>query len=385
MNKTLKLYGIIFIVVMLILALLEVNKTAVTDWRKDFDPDKKSPFGLFVFSGEAQQLLKGKLEKSGANPYEYYENYSGDVHNILLIQQRVDYESWQQILTRVEEGSDAMIISNFIHPDIEEELELSIQDAPVLDSLTLKLTDIKLNRDSLIIDKLPSHQVFTTVEKSTGILGYNTSPEGRVNFIRIKKGKGNLYLHTEPLFVTNYYLLKPGNEKYAADVFSYLPDRKTVWFMGEGKAAAKSASPLRFILSQPALKYAWWLFLGGLLLFVVFTARRRQRVVPIVEPLKNNSVEFVKSIGNLYLQEGEILDMMAKKGQYFLYRVRTELLIDTQELDDVFAGKLQQKTGKDLREIQQAVKFIKRSQNPYTHVTREDLIRMNKVLDHILR
>jgi hypothetical protein len=84
-----------------------------------------------------------------------------------------------------------------------------------------------------------------------------------------------------------------------------------LWFLESNSKSSQFL--LRFILSNPALKYAWWVLLGGLALFIFFNAKRKQRIVPIVEPLKNNSVDFVKSIGNLYLQEGDFHDMMSKK------------------------------------------------------------------------
>ena len=79
--------------------------------------------------------------------------------------------------------------------------------------------------------------------------------------------------------------------------------------------------------------------LGGLIL-LSFNAKRKQRIVPVEEPLRNTSLDFVKSIGNLYLQEGDFHDMMAKKAQYFLNKVRMDLLIDTQNLDEEFTKKI---------------------------------------------
>ncbi len=176
-------------------------------------------------------------------------------------------------------------------------------------------------------------------------------------------------------------MLKPGNEKYLQDVFSYLPSRETIWFSETTEVV--SQSPMRFILSKPALRYAWYLLLGGLLLFVFFNAKRKQRIVPIIEPLKNKSVEFVKSIGNLYLQEGDFHDMMAKKAQYFLNKIRLELLIDTQVLDENFAKKLHLKTGAKMEEINEAITLINKARDPYAMVIREDLVRMNTLLDKI--
>ncbi len=77
--------------------------------------------------------------------------------------------------------------------------------------------------------------------------------------------------------------------------------------------------------------------------------------------------------------------MMAKKAQYFLNKVRLDLLIDTKNLDDEFAKKLQLKTGKNIEIINESVSLIKKAQDPYASVMKEDLIRMNKLLDDILK
>ncbi|MFC3160527.1 hypothetical protein ACFOEQ_20505 [Chryseobacterium arachidis] len=63
MNKTFKIYAVIFIVVMIVFALFEVNKTESTDWRKNFKTTQKSPFGLFVFNNEINDLFKDKIKK----------------------------------------------------------------------------------------------------------------------------------------------------------------------------------------------------------------------------------------------------------------------------------------------------------------------------------
>lgn len=385
MNKTFKLYGIIFIIVMVILTILEFSKNEVTDWRKNFDTEKKSPFGLFVFDQEARKLLGNDFKKITVSPYEYYRfSKNQKPHNLFFINQNPDDESLNKILNQVSKGSDAFLITKDIYGKIADTLKLGYTSTVNYeDENTLKLTDTKFKKDSLYLDKLPGRFGFRRVGKNTEILGSVEAAETKsANFLKIKFGKGHFYIHSEPLFITNYYLLKPGNEKYAENVFSYLPKRETIWFTESG--AFQSGSMMRFILSKPALKYAWWLFLGGLLLFVIFNAKRKQRIVPIVEPLKNKSVEFVKSIGNLYLQEGDFHDMMAKKAQYFLHRIRIDFLIDTQKLDEDFAKKLHLKTGKSQEKINEAIVLIKKGMDPYSAVMQEDLIKMNKILDEIL-
>ncbi|ALR31684.1 hypothetical protein ATE47_14715 [Chryseobacterium sp. IHB B 17019] len=385
MNKTFKIYAVIFIVVMIIIALFEVNKTESTDWRKNFDLNQKSPFGLFVFDHEIKNLFKNKVKKIDQTPYDYYNQNKKESHNILIIESEIDRQSWNKILNAVSTGSDAMLIVSEIPRDISDSIGYYDSKISFEDENVLKLTDTKYQNDFIKLDKFPSGRGFTFIKPNVEVLGKTVEKNNtdQANFIKIKFGKGNIYVHCEPLFITNYYLLKSGNVKYTQDVFSYLEDKETLWFVESNSKTSQFF--LRFILSNPALKYAWWVLLGGLVLFIFFNAKRKQRIVPVIEPLKNTSVDFVKSIGNLYLQEGDFHDMMAKKAQYFLNKVRMDLLIDTQNLDEEFAKKLQLKTGKPMEMINEAVGFIKKAQDPYASVMKEDLGRMNKLLDEILK
>lgn len=383
MNKTFKIYAVIFIVVMIILVLFEANKSESTDWRKNFDINQKSPFGLFVFNNEINTLFKNKIKRIGETPYDYYQS-DKKTHNILIIQEEIDRQSWNKILDQVSKGSDAMLIVSEMPKQISDSIGYYDSQISFEDENVLKLTDKKFENDFIHLDKFPSGRGFTFIKPGVEVLGKTVEKNNsdQANFIKIEFGKGKIYVHCEPLFITNYYLLKLGNVKYAQDVFSYLDDRETIWFVEND--AKVSQFFLRFILSNPALKYAWWVFLGGMVLFIFFNAKRKQRIVPIIEPLKNTSVDFVKSIGNLYLQEGDFHDMMAKKTQYFLNKVRMDLLIDTQHLDAEFTKKLHLKTGKPMEMIDEAIQLIKKAQDPYAHVMKEDLAKMNKLLDEII-
>jgi len=384
MNKTFKIYAVIFIVVMIILALFEVNKKETTDWRKNFNTNQKSPFGLYVFDSEIKNLFKNKIKKTDQAPYDYYNENKKETHNILVIENDIDTQSWNKILNEVSKGANAMLIVSDIPQKISDSIGYYDSKISFEDENVLKLTDKKYQNDFIKLDKFPSGKGFTYIKPGVEVLGKTVEKNNtdQANFIKAKFGKGNIFVHCEPLFITNYYLLRPGNVKYAQDVFSYLDDKETIWFAESN--SKKSQFFMRFILSNPALKYAWWVLLGGLILFIFFNAKRKQRIVPILEPLKNTSVDFVKSIGNLYLQEGDFHDMMAKKAQYFLNKVRLELLIDTQNLDEEFAKKLQLKTGKPIEMINEAIVFIKNAQNPYATVIKEDLVKMNKLLDEII-
>lgn len=392
MNKTYKTYGIILLVVIILMTILQLNKKEVIDWRKNFSTTEKSPFGLFVFNEESNHLLNRKLTRINQSPYSFYnQNQSKKAHNILLIEKELDKVSWEKILQEVKKGSDVMILSEDFPDELEKKLNFELSNYNYEETSYLYFTDDKISEDSIVVDKVQAWGIFTNFDfKNSEILGTeyyekenDNDYESGANFLKINYGKGHVYLHAEPLILTNYYLLKKENQKYIQDVFSFLPNRETYWF--QESETESSQSPLRFIWANPPLRNAWLIFLFSIFIFILFNAKRKQRVVPIIEPLKNKSVEFIRSIGNLYMQEGDFHDMMAKKSQYFLSRVRTELLIDTHNLDEEFEKKLQLKTGKSLEKINEAVVLIKKSLNPSSQVINEDLIKLNKALNEILK
>lgn len=275
MNKTFKLYAVIFIVVMVILALFEVNKTEVTNWTRNFSIKEKTPFGLYVFNQEAETLFKGNLIKTQESPYDYYNNHKKNPHNILVIESQIDQTSWKKILTEVSKGSDAMIIISRFPRKLSDSIGIDLQYYGYNEKAVLKFTDPQLPNDFMEMDKFPSETSITYLKADSEILGKTITNEKNenVSFIKTKFGKGNIFFHTEPLFVTNYYLLKPGNFKYAENVFSFLDAKETVWFVDSVQTV--STSPLRFILEHKALKYAWWMFLGGMFLFIIFMTKQK--------------------------------------------------------------------------------------------------------------
>jgi hypothetical protein len=389
MNKTFKIYAVIFIIILIVMGMFEMNKKPVLDWRKNYDVEKKTPFGLYIFDQESTGLFHKKLEKVSVSPYSFYQkNNQKKPHNILIIQKELDDVSWEYIMDEVSNGSDVMWFTDKTTAPLRDTLGFRFKTVSYESNYYLQLTDRKLKNSSLFIDKLPDNKGFSYIRNDIEVLGKTLRKENNnqtsinVDFIKVPFGKGHFYIHSEPLVLTNYYLLNSKN-KYLESVLSYLPNRETVWFIENDTPL--SSSPMRFILSNPPLKYAWYLLLLGLIIFVFFNAKRKQRIVPVTEPLKNTSVDFIRSIGNLYLQEGDFHEMMAKKAQYFLNKIRMDLMIDTQHLDEQFINKLHLKTGKNIELITEAVELVKKGQDPYASVMKEDLIRMNQLLDQILK
>ena len=116
---------------------------------------------------------------------------------------------------------------------------------------------------------------------------------------------------------------------------------------------------LSVLFRYPALKAALLTAIFTLLLFVLLEMRRKQRFIPVITKPRNDSLDFVKTIGRLYYDKGDHKNLCRKMAAYFLEHVRNKYKLPTGTLDDEFVKNLQFKSGVEEQEIRSIVSFIK--------------------------
>ncbi|GAB3896391.1 hypothetical protein GCM10028803_13930 [Larkinella knui] len=219
----------------------------------------------------------------------------------------------------------------------------------------------------------------TTKATQMTVLGRNARNEPI--FLKIRYGKGTFYIHNLPLAFTNFYVLDPATDDYAYKALSYLPALPTYWdeYQKLGRFDEDEQSLLRYILTQPPLVWAYYLTVAGLVLYVIFAGKRTQRVIPVVEPLKNTSLAFVQNIGRLYFQRADHGNLAKKKIQYFLAYVREQFGLNTTLPDEEFKQALARKSGVSEQVVHDLFRQIAFSQQQI--MSEYDLIRLNELIE----
>lgn len=407
MDKTIKIYIAVLVFILALILIADRDQPKPIDWRPTYSVNDKIPFGLFVFDKEINGLFKNrKIERiSAVTPYEFLDSkYEEDTlvedykikGTFLSISEfnTIDDQSAKEILYFVSHGNNAFLSMKTFPKPLLDSLKFDFySDAQyvVNEINTFWLANKKLDPKKYHLDGGMGDYNFSKIDTlNTIVLGYQGHTNKQrpklqdVNFIKVPYKNGFFYLHTQPAAFTNFHLLKGNDYQYAQSVLSYIPKGDIFWYTKEPKDESISDSPLRYILSQPALKWAWYFFLIGMLIFIIFNAKRKQRIVPILKPLPNSTIDFTKTIGNLYFQEGDHKNIIDKKIIYFLEKIRIDYLIDTSKLDDTFIKKLELKTGKSEADIQELVFLINEHRNSYHGSLEEDLIRINNVIEKIL-
>ena len=373
-----------------------LSKAKPIDWRPSYALRDKIPFGLYVLDQELPNLTKQKITKIDSSAYEFLESHydydtlvnnyklQGTIFNVSDFG-TIDNESANEILYFVSHENAAFLSMKQFPESLLDSLKIKMDaDYNYKDSLYTWVANPKLGSQKFKIIEGISNDYFTKFDTlNTTVLGYQSGDSTRVNFIKVRYKTGDVFLHTQPAAFTNFHLLKDNHFEYAEKVLSYLPKNQLFWLTNQKLADNSEKSMLDFIFKNPALKWAWYLFLFGMLLFMIFNAKRKQRIVPIIKPLENTTVDFAKTIGNLYYQEGDHTTIIDKKIIYFLEKIRNDYLIDTTKLDEDFIKKLQHKSGKNHFDIERIIFLINtHRRSPHASIE-DDLITINNAIEKI--
>ncbi len=393
MNKSIKIYIGLLLLLFAGTIAIEFSKSTPINWTPTYNENHKTPYGTYILYNELDVLFPDSEVKGVfVTPYEYFDYlynwedstyYSNGTYLYIDDASGIDDVSAQELLDFALRGNDIFISSGYPPQKILDSLFIETNnDYSFRGNAQFSLTNSSFKNDSITIEKGLSNIYFSELDStSTTVLGYQKFDSiSHINFVKVDYGPGNIYLHLQPIAFTNYTLLKKDNKKYVSAALSYLPD-ETIFFDSRNKKSNElGASPLRYILSQPALKWSWFLALLSLIVFIIFNAKRKQRIVKIIKPLQNTTVAFTKTIGNLYYETKDHTTIIDKKITFFLEDMRRKYFLDTQILNEKFVKTLSLKSGKNhgqLKKLINRIVHLKAKQN----YSEDDLIDLNKLIE----
>ena len=343
----------LLVLVFVAYVLLEVFGPKGEDWTPKYGGDHDEPFGsMLVFEGLADLFPNDKVVPVEIAPSEQLAEFEKNPSNYIIIQHTLEtaWEDAKALIRYVENGNNVFIAAAAFEGALADSLGIESDSFWDLvdgeefsqDDYVSFTTDYDPEEkhypllDNIYYDNVPSWN-------SSEILSRNR--DGRSVFVRLDRGEGAFFIHSVPLLFTNYSMVDPVNQEYIARSFSFLPQQTTYWdeYYKPGKLHMKS--PVNFILNQRSLQWSWYLLLATIVLFVIFEGKRRQRVIPVVEPPANDTLEFTKTVGRLYFLHGDHKDIADKKIKFLNEYIRNRWGIPTRSYDPDFRHRLSQKSG----------------------------------------
>ncbi len=275
---------------------------------------------------------------------------------------------------------------NFIHPSLKHKTGYTYYRKYKADTLHTYYNQFVPVVDSLIKQPIAD-------ENALHFIGFENSYGIGLNIVELQHGKGKFVIMLSTIPFTNYFMRNKNGLEYIEKLLSYLPNSATIWdnkshildykdtYKPPKGKSSFGETPLYFILQNKALRWAWYLLIIGVIVYALFHAKRRQRIIPIIEPKQNNSLKYVETIGQLYLHENEHIEIATEMRHLFLNFIRQKYYLKTSEIDDAFFNTLAQKSTIEIEKIKSIFDDFKRIQKVQT-INQSFLQTLNQKLEY---
>jgi len=364
--------------------------TQITFWRKD-----KRPYGAYIAYQDLSHIFRNADIKVSGESFSSIAQQGGSKKALIFIGHFADMDESEinAMMRFIGDGNHVFISALHFGDSLLHAVNLKVNGSEVYgtrDKDSLGVSVLQPGTGDSLSYAYPGFMWDTYVSSLDSqyatVLGRDRL--GRPNMIRFRyKGGGSLILHFAPLAFSNYFLLHRNNIVYYDNALSYIPEDVTEVLWDESfryGTERRSFSALSFISKIPSLWSALILLLLLLLIVYLFESKRRQRIVPVIEGLRNNSLDFVQTIGRLYYQRRDNQNLVGKMATHFLDHIRTKYNLSIHLSDETFVDRLSWKTGVP-KEFLNVLKGDLLRMQQSRSVADEELLALNKKLEEFYK
>lgn len=338
----------LLVLLVVVVGMLENHRPPAVDWSPTFSRYHKKPYGCKyvydrlpdLFGREVTTVDRSASEQLRARAYD-----DEAVHTIVHVNGAFNLPRHEvELLLEQVAGGDQLFIAAWdLGMVLNDTLGLSQSRMVDRDVMTVRFLQLPEEKRPFDLTNMPMPAYFDAYPDAATVLAVN-GRSGAV-FLHIPWGHGDLWLCSEPRMLTNFNLLQPRNADLIATIFSFLPEGPVEWNEFRKVAVDGRMTPLRWILDQPALHWAYFLTIVLVLLYMLTHMRRQQRAIPVVAPVRNDSRDFVHTVGRLYYNKGDHADLARKMIIHFKDDVRQRAHITPFTYDNDTAERLARRTG----------------------------------------
>lgn len=395
MGKKTNIYLIIAVITIALLMVLQYNKPKELNWFPSYVAQHKIPFGTFVLN----ELLDEKFDNTQQvqiPPFEFLNAHFEAEGTYFLVNEDIKFggPELDKLLDWTSEGNTLFIASTTFEEDLLDTLGLKTSGLFAgfgeAQKQVHKLVNPNLNPDSgYPFEKDTYSNFFKAIDTlNTTVLGtihnYEDSlavDKKHFNAIRKDFGEGEVILSTFPKAFTNYFILEDNNRDYTAGLLSYIDSSRPLYIDNHYKAGKKFyTSPMYIFLNTKEFKWAYYLVLIGALIYVLFEGKRKQRAIPVVVPLKNQTLAFTRTIANMYYEKGQQKQISEHKIAQFLEYIRSHFYMVTIDREEEFYQNLAARSSHSFDEIKGMFDFIEKLRNQ-AEVSDADLTKLNSSIE----
>ena len=370
----------------------------------------KLPFGSFIayqgFESEFNEQWINIADKPFDKTWNEIKQNSSKYSLYFLITKNLILSTGEvnAMVEYIKAGNDLFISADYIDPKLLESVYCTLyRQGEIVNEVNGKMHDThvglyygkNLSTSDYSYYYFPFLNYFSSYDTSfSNVLGVNEA--GLPDYLVLFSGKGRLYLHAAPRSFSNYFLLTKDNYRYFEYVTSYLRSEPEFVYWDEyyknfsathnknnldKSDSGDTFSTLNVIRHHPPLLWAFYICIVGILLFVVFNIKRKQKTIEVIKPNSNATVAFTETIGRLYLQQKDNRNIAEKMITYFYEYLRKKYFINTAVISNEFINSLSRKSGVAIDETNEIFELIRNIQSS-EKVSDDELLELNTKIEN---
>ena len=382
--------AVLLIIVLLGSLFLEVREEPNIPWRGDYHHKKKNAYDLYVFT----ELLK---KRYGEENYAYHNgmdlSYLQEETSGLLVclERRFSLDTFtsnhlEDFLAR---GGEALFISEYV----------SLVGGSMVQQVSQRVT----TSDSIISVHWPEGQVdsFTVKNQADTLISARINSFEELDFndslytdlafhqdtLPIYRSfaeyEGTIAFHSMPSLFTNIATSNDDYLRHFNRTLQIFESDKVLFHdnlaagMRRGRQGRSRNSSLKYIMEEPALRWAYYLLLISLLLHILFSSKRRQKQIELIPPVKNTSMEYVRTTSDLFMAQDQNRKLVPHMGNNFYRYVASKYFISKDDAN--FHNLLHKKSGIETKILNRITKGIDTAKN--YEFTDDQLINLYKDIE----
>ena len=348
-----------------------------TNWKLSLDKNSKEPYGCYIAYQNLTDIFTNAVIKSNDNFFTRIKkiNQSNSRNKSLVIsvtnQFNLSESDLDELMRYIMNGNSALILSNKFSDTLLNYFSLQTKLIDTSSSLKyfMPLSEVTMPIDISFKDSIKSfnykgiatNQYFDTL--------INEDFDNTIEWIgRIDKtkrnnlleyiNKGKIIIGHTPTALCNYFLLQQNNKQYYEYLLSHFSKNISEVYWISKLIQMPSLQERSNILNFPPFFKAFLVIVALLLLYTLFEAKRRQRIVENLPPVENASLEFVETVGQLYYNKGDHKNLAEKMILFYLENIRTKHNVTTRELNDALAKVLSHKLNHSEVETKSFISYL---------------------------
>lgn len=396
MSKTYKIGILCFLLLLALLSYLEASQPEPVNWYPSYSASDKIPLGTHVLFENLKDEFQ-EVRSVVQAPFEFLtDSTPKGIYFFVNNQLSFDEAEVSKLLSWVEKGNTLFVASDALSKSLLDTLHLNVATLIPSEGISSKpmmnlVNEGLKNETAYLYEQETYHSIFSEIDSlNHSVLGVSqiysdslsiSKPE--INYLKADFGEGEIFLHTTPQAFSNFFVLYDDNADYIEKVLGYLPLESTLYWDEYYKSGKDfHTSSLYILFSKKSLKWAYTFVIIGAVLFIVFEGKRKQRSIPVREPLENQTYNFTRTISGMYLDRKDYKAIASKKIQLFLEYVRVNYRIPTAALDQDFLEKLAAHSGSSKEEVQKLFQLIQYNDINFS-ISKEKLMEISDTIDVI--